>query len=166
MAKGKSTHENEDVHVHVRMSSSLVNALKTDMATEGYRELSPYIRAILERRGAARKNESDFSKGAVSAMEHLSSEVKKIGVLYNQFVAAYNRALAIKGSDGLPRVSTKETQRNQLALMDLTMEMTRKIHAVMDKVGVPHETVTIRRTEEEKAKEGPSRGRVVIPKFK
>lgn len=166
MAKGKNIRENEDVHIHVRMSTTLVDSLKTDMAAEGYRELSPYIRAVLERRGAPAKRETDLSKASITAMEHLSSEVRKVGVLYNQFVAAYNRALAIKGPDGLPRVTTKETQRNQLALMELTMDMTRKIHAVMDKLGIPHETVTIRRTEEEKAKEGPSRGRVVIPKFK
>lgn len=166
MAKRKNIRENEDVHIHIRMSSTLADSLKTDMAAEGYRELSPYIRAVLERRGAPARREAHISRAAVTAIDHLASEVRKIGVLYNQFVAAYNRALTIKGQDGLPRVTAKETQRNQLALMELTMDMTRKIHAVMDKIGIPHENVAIRRTEEEKAKENLSQGKVVIPKFK
>ena len=62
-------------------------------------------------------------------------------------------------------VTVKETQRNQLGLMDLTMEMTDKVHSLMDYFGVSHNRA---RTSGEQPKENsktPDRGTVIIPKL-
>ena len=108
---------------------------------------------------------ADLPQGAITAIEHLASEVKRIGVLYNQFVAAYNKAILLTDRDGNPVVTVKETQRNQLGLMDLTMEMTDKVHSLMDYFGVSHNRA---RTSGEQPKENsktPDRGTVIIPKL-
>ena len=164
MRNGDNTTEKADRIIHIRVTPTMADALKTEMSMKGYREMSSYVRSILDRRNGGQERRPDLSKGAVTAIEHLSSEIRRIGVLYNQFVAAYNRAVAMKNPDGSPRVTAKETQRNQLGLMDLTVQMTRRIHALMDRIGVDHDEVTViplGKKEEEK----PSAGRIVIPKL-
>ena len=146
-----------DTIVHTRIEEDLLSELRSECASLGYRTLSPYLRLIISRRNLRTMKKADMPQGAITAIEHLASEVKRIGVLYNQFVAAYNKAILLTDRDGNPVV--------QLGLMDLTMEMTDKVHSLMDYFGVSHNRA---RTSGEQPKENsktPDRGTVIIPKL-
>ena len=154
-----------DTIVHTRIEEDLLSELRSECASLGYRTLSPYLRLIISRRNLRTMKKADLPQGAITAIEHLASEVKRIGVLYNQFVAAYNKAILLTDRDGNPVVTVKETQRTQLGLMNLTMEMTDKVHSLMDYFGVSHNRA---RTSGEQPKENsktPDRGTVIIPKL-
>lgn len=143
--------------VHLRLEKDLEGQLQSEAAALGYRNLSPYLRVILlQRRTPGKAGEgngasgvdsgkngkgshyTDLPAGAITAIEHLCSEVRRIGVLYNQFVAAYNKAVLLRDSAGQPCVSVRETQRNQLGLMELTLELTDRMHSLLDYFRVPH----------------------------
>lgn len=135
--------ENIDRKVTIRMPGTLFSELESEMSAYGYRTLSQFIRFILEKRKRRDMESIDYSKGSLTAIEHLAAEMRRIGTNYNQFVAAYNRAVRLTGKDGFPVVSEKETRRNQLGLMELTMELTRDVHALMDRFGIEHGSVQI-----------------------
>ena len=119
--KGKDMTDRLSHIVHVRIDDDLLAELIAEAGSRGYTKLSPYLR--------------------FSSIEQLSSEFRRIGVLYNQFVASYNKAILMTDRNGNPCVTVKETQRNQLGLMDLTLEMTDKIHKLMDYFGIGHNRV-------------------------
>ena len=102
----------------------------------------------------------------MTSMNQLSNEIRKIGRNYNQFVAAYNRAVKLTGKDGYPVVSERETRRNQLALMELTLEMTHAIHAMMDHLGIEHGDIQVVKTQPKEVREEKNarqRGELIIP---
>ena len=91
-----------DTIVHTRIEEDLLAELRSECASLGYRTLSPYLRLIISRRNLRTMKKADLPQGAITAIEHLASEVKRIGVLYNQFVAAYNKAILLTDRDGNP----------------------------------------------------------------
>ena len=129
-------------------------------------EMSQYLRMIIERRRRKDKESIDCSRSMMTSMGHLANEIRKIGRNYNQFVAAYNRAVKLTGKDGYPVVSERETRRNQLALMELTLEMTHALHSMMDHMGIEHgEIQIVKQQPKEKTEEKKShhRGELIIP---
>lgn len=157
--------ENLSRVIHVRLEESLASELESEQRSLGYTTMSPYLRVIIERRNSKLLRKVEIPQGAISAIEHLCSEVRKIGSLYNQFVAAYNKAVKLTDRDGRPCISVKETQRNQLGLMELTMQMTSEIHALMDYLGIDHDRAKVRIDIPQDNKKPSEEGTVIIPKF-
>ena len=136
------------------------------MAGLGFKKMSQYLRMIIERRRRKDKESIDCSRSMMTSMGHLANEIRKIGRNYNQFVAAYNRAVKLTGKDGYPVVSERETRRNQLALMELTLEMTHALHSMMDHMGIEHGEIQIvkqRPKEKTEEKKSHHRGELIIP---
>ena len=158
--------ESMDTIIHVRVDKALHDELKSEAGSLGYKKMGPYLRLIMERRNAKVIRKADIPQGSITAIEHLSAEIRRVGVLYNQFVASYNKAVLLKGPDGTPSVSTKETQRNQLGLMELTMDMVDSMHSLMDHFGISHDRAKIL-DEQPTENNRPSmkEGKVIIPKF-
>ena len=139
--KGKDMTDRLSHIVHVRIDDDLLAELIAEAGSRGYTKLSPYLRFIITSRDKKQMKKTSITQEAVSSIEQLSSEFRRIGVLYNQFVASYNKAILMTDRNGNPCVTVKETQRNQLGLMDLTLEMTDKIHKLMDYFGIGHNRV-------------------------
>ena len=135
--------ENIDRKVTIRMPESLYSELEAEMSSYGYRTISQFLRFIIEKRKRRDMEAADSQKGSAAAIEHLAAEMRRIGANYNQFVASYNRAVRLTRKDGSPSVSEKETRRNQLGLMELTLELTRDLHALMDKFGIQHGEIQV-----------------------
>ena len=167
--KGKTSiysSDTADRKISIRLSGGLYNELESEMAGLGFRKMSQYLRMIIERRRRKDNESIDCSRSMMTSMGHLANEIRKIGRNYNQFVAAYNRAVKLTGKDGYPVVSERETRRNQLALMELTLEMTQALHAIMDHMGREHgEIQIVKQQPKEKTEEKKShhRGELIIP---
>ena len=158
--------ESLETIIHVRVDRALHDSLKSEADSLGYKKLGPYLRHLLERRNAKSMRKSEIPQGSITAVEHVAAEIRKVGVLYNQFVAAYNKAVLMRDPDGKPTVSTKETQRNQLGLMELTMEMTDSLHSRMDHFGISHDRARIKDEQPaERTISSSKEGKVIIPKF-
>jgi len=167
--KGKaSTYSSEtaDRKISIRLSGGLYNELESEMAGFGFKKMSQYLRMVIERRRRKDNESLDCSKSMMTSMNQLSNEIRKIGRNYNQFVAAYNRAVKLTGKDGYPVVSERETRRNQLALMELTLEMTHAIHAMMDRLGIEHGDIQVVKTQPKEVKDEKNarqRSELIIP---
>lgn len=167
--KGKaSTYSSEtaDRKISIRLSGGLYNELESEMAGFGFKKMSQYLRMVIERRRRKDNDSLDCSKSMMTSMNQLSNEIRKIGRNYNQFVAAYNRAVKLTGKDGYPVVSERETRRNQLALMELTLEMTHAIHAMMDRLGIEHGDIQVVKTQPKEVKDEKNarqRSELIIP---
>ena len=168
MNKKASTYSSEtaDRKISIRLSGGLYNELESEMAGLGFGKMSQYLRLIIERRSRKDNDSIDCSKSMMTSMNQLSNEIRKIGRNYNQFVAAYNRAVKLKGKDGYPVVSERETRRNQLALMELTLEMTHALHSMMDQLGIEHgdiQVIKVQPKEKTEEKKSHHRGELIIP---
>ena len=167
--KGKtSTYSSEtaDRKISIRLSVGLYNELESEMAGFGFKKMSQYLRMVIERRRRKDNESLDCSKSMMTSMNQLSNEIRKIGRNYNQFVAAYNRAVKLTGKDGYPVVSERETRRNQLALMELTLEMTHALHAMMDRLGIEHGDIQVVKTQPKEVKDEKNarqRSELIIP---
>lgn len=151
--------------VNVRLEQDIYQILESEASSLGYKNLAPYIRSIIDKRHSHGSRKAELPAGAVTAIEHLTAEVRRIGVLYNQFVAAYNKAILLKDKYGNPSISVKETQRNQLGLMDLTMELTGKVHSLMDYIGVSHDRAKVRNEQPTEKNRSSQEDKIIIPKL-
>ena len=147
----------------MRIPSDLAEQLESEARGFGYRSLSPYVRMILDRRDSRELASPDADRAMAAALDSLVKQMRRIGTLYNQFVAAYNRAVTLRDREGNPRVSQRETFRNVNALRDLTVSLTESVHAILDRFGIPHEKV--RASSPSQEDRTPSQGRVIIPKI-
>lgn len=162
----KAEHEVADRRITFRLPESLLDELDTEMKAYGFRTLSQYLRLVIEKRKGPSIESMDYSKGTQAAIDHLSKEIRKVGRNYNQFVRAYNASVANAREKPL---SEKWTQRNLIGLMELTVEMIRDIHSLLDHFGVQHgdvRTMNVPSDNEDSSKNNdvPQR-KVTIPKF-
>ena len=149
-----------------RLPERLLDELDAERKACGYRTMSQYLRHVIEKRNMHGSPVTDTCLGTATAINRLSKEIKKVGRNYNQFVRAYNSSVACTGEKPLPE---KWTQRNLIGLMELTVEMIRNIHSLLDHFGIQHGDVRTSSDPqgtgmEERQKDLPQR-RVTVPKY-
>lgn len=106
--KEKGGEGNRTRIVKVRLTEDEFSLMRTLMETGGYPTVSSFLREVITRKklpGRRQKTEVDDAL-LREKMNALVYQVNKIGVNYNQFVAAYQRQSKQVRPDGSPYLNT------------------------------------------------------------
>lgn len=109
------------IKISFRLTEKELLNMEEAMALENYRSRSKYIRKVLSERKVLRRNLKPVDGNMLKRAMILSSDIKKIGVNYNQVVKAINTAVSLKDKDGKPVLSMRRLE-GQIAGLHKQME--------------------------------------------
>ena len=127
--------KNKTVRISFRLTEDEAAILDSSMVLEGFRSRSKYIRTVLMRGRLRRRYLSRNTANISKQIELLRSEIKRIGVNYNQVVRAVNTLAQLRDKQG-NAVITSHTIDGKLT--DLRMMMI----SVLDKVDTIEEELS------------------------
>ena len=131
-------------YVNVRFSEKEFEKLNTQMHLSGYNNRSRYIReTLLSTRLRVRRNLSRNEANVAKQIELLRTDLKRIGVNYNQRVKTLNRLAILRDKQGHSIVNARDIEH------DMT-EMKRMMEAMVKTVATI-ETEVLGEDEEEKS---------------
>ena len=142
-------------YVNVRFSEVEYENLATLMRLAGYRNRSKFIRESLLSKRYRRRNLSRNDANLSKQIELLRTEIRRIGVNYNQRVKTLNTLALIRDRLGRPVVSHKDIEH------DMT-DMKRMMDAMVSKVSLIEKEVTdfIRLNSDDESSSGDSSGEI------
>lgn len=109
------------IKISFRLTEKELLNMEEAMALENYRSRSKYIRKVLSERKVLRRKLKPVDGNMLKRAMILSSDIKKIGVNYNQVVKAINTAVSLKDKDGKPVLSMRRLE-GQIAGLHKQME--------------------------------------------
>ncbi len=109
------------IKISFRLTEKELLNMEEAMALENYRSRSKYIRKVLSERKVLRRNLKPVDGNMLKRAMILSSDIKKIGVNYNQVVKAINTAVSLKDKDGKSVLSMRRLE-GQIAGLHKQME--------------------------------------------
>lgn len=92
--------KNKTVRISFRLTEDEAAILDSSMVLEGFRSRSKYIRTVLMRGRLRRRYLSRNTANISKQIELLRSEIKRIGVNYNQVVRAVNTLAQLRDKQG------------------------------------------------------------------
>lgn len=119
------------VFVNCRMTEEEVAKLDLQMRLEGYRNRSYYIRdCLLGKRVFHRRNLRKTDANLIKEIEILRSEIKRIGINYNQVVRAVNTLAGLRDKRGNAVITQHTIDAHLTDLKSLTMSLIGKANEI------------------------------------
>ena len=121
-------------YVQVRMTEREYEHLVMLMELAGYRSRSIYIRDVLFSTRVQRKNYSKTDSNLVRQVIMLRSEIRKIGVNYNQRVKTLNALSKRVDKKGRPIINARDIDRDMLEMKKMMESMTNLVNEAYSRV--------------------------------
>ena len=120
--------------VKVRLTEGEYSRMRALMETGGYPTVSCYLREVItKRRLPGRRDRGPVDDALLrEKMNALIYQVNRIGVNYNQFVAAYQRQSRQLRPDGTPFLNTRLVNDRVTALMRCTEGLRDEFAVILD----------------------------------
>ncbi len=126
--------ENKTVKISFRITEEETAKLDAEMALEGFRVRSRYIRAVLLRGRVRRRQLNKTDANIVKQIEILRQEIKRIGVNYNQVVKAVNTLAGLRDKRGNAVISAHTIDGNLTDLKNMMISVLDKVDAISAEV--------------------------------
>lgn len=120
--------------VGVRFSEKEFEKLKLQMDLAGYRSMSIYIRDVIFSTRVRRRNYSKTDSNLVRQVTMLRSELRQIGVNYNQRVKALNTLIKIRDRKGNLIVNMRDIDRDTLEMKRMMEGMVKVVNELYSHV--------------------------------
>lgn len=120
--------------VGVRFSEKEFEKLKLQMELAGYRSISIYIRDALFSTRIQRRNYSKTDANLARQIAMLRSELRHIGVNYNQRVKALNTLTKLRDKKGNLIVNMRDIDRDTLEMKRMMEEMVKVVNELYSRV--------------------------------
>lgn len=108
--------------------------LDAEMALEGFRSRSKYIRKVLLRGRIKRRYLSRNSANIAKQIEILRAEIKRIGVNYNQVVRAVNSMAKLRDKRGNAVITSHTIEGKLTDLRQMMISVLDKVDAISAEV--------------------------------
>lgn len=108
--------------------------LDAEMALEGFRSRSKYIRKVLLRGRIKRRFLSRNSANIAKQIEILRAEIKRIGVNYNQVVRAVNSMAKLRDKRGNAVITSHTIEGKLTDLRQMMISVLDKVDAISAEV--------------------------------
>ena len=120
--------------VKVRLTAGEYSRMRALMETGGYPTVSCYLREVITKRRLPGRRDRGAVDDALlrEKMNALIYQVNRIGVNYNQFVAAYQRQSRQLRPDGTPFLNTRLVNDRVTALMRCTEGLRDEFAVILD----------------------------------
>ena len=119
------------VFVNCRMTEEEAAKLDLQMRLEGYRNRSYYIRdCLLGKRVFHRRNLQRTDANLIKEIEILRSEIKRIGINYNQVVRAVNTLAGLRDKRGNAVITAHTIDGNLTDLKNMMISVLDKVDAI------------------------------------
>ena len=131
---GNGNRKNRTIIVKVRLTEDEFSRMKALMELDGYPTVSSFLREVITKRRLPGRREKGHVDDAVlrEKMNALIYQVNRIGVNYNQFVAAYQRQSRQTRPDGTPYLNTRLLDDRVTALMRCTEGLRDEFAVILD----------------------------------
>ena len=131
---GNGNRKNRTIIVKVRLTEDEFSRMKALMELGGYPTVSSFLREVITKRRLPGRREKGPVDDAVlrEKMNALIYQVNRIGVNYNQFVAAYQRQSRQTRPDGTPYLNTRLLDEKVTALMRSTEGLRDEFAVLLD----------------------------------
>lgn len=126
--------ENKTVKISFRMTEEETAKLDAEMALEGFRSRSKYIRKVLLRGRIKRRFLSRNSANIAKQIEILRAEIKRIGVNYNQVVRAVNSMAKLRDKRGNAVITSHTIEGKLTDLRQMMISVLDKVDAISAEV--------------------------------
>ena len=126
--------ENKTVKISFRMTEEETAKLDAEMALEGFRSRSKYIRKVLLRGRIKRQYLSRNSANIAKQIEILRAEIKRIGVNYNQVVRAVNSMAKLRDKRGNAVITSHTIEGKLTDLRQMMISVLDKVDAISAEV--------------------------------
>lgn len=126
--------ENKTVKISFRMTEEETAKLDAEMALEGFRSRSKYIRKVLLRGRIKRRYLSRNSANIAKQIEILRAEIKRIGVNYNQVVRAVNSMAKLRDKRGNAVITSHTIEGKLTDLRQMMISVLDKVDAISAEV--------------------------------
>lgn len=126
--------ENKTVKISFRITEEEAAKLDAEMALEGFRVRSRYIRTVLLRGRVRRRQLNRTDANITKQIEILRQEIKRIGVNYNQVVRAVNTLAQLRDKRGNAVVSAHTIDGNLTDLKNMMISVLDKVDAISTEV--------------------------------
>ncbi len=125
---------NKTVKITFRISEEDAAKLDAQMALEGFRSRSKYIRKVLLRGRVRRRYLSRNSANVSKQIEILRQEIKRIGVNYNQVVRAVNSMARLRDKRGNAVITAHTIDGKLTDLRQMMISVLEKVEAIGEEV--------------------------------
>lgn len=122
-------------YVNVRFSEMEYEKLATLMRLAGYNNRSKFIRESLLSRRYRRRQLNRNDGNLVKQIELLRTEIRRIGVNYNQRVKTLNTLAMLKDGYGRPVVSQKDVEHDMVNIKSMMEELVYKVGLIAGEIG-------------------------------
>ena len=120
--------------VSVRLTEKEYETLRMKMELSGYRSLSIFIRDALFSIRLQRRNYSKTDPNLVRQVAMLRSEIRQIGVNYNQRVKTLNTLAKLRDKKGNLIVNARDIDRDMLEMKKMMEGMTTLVNEAYTRV--------------------------------
>lgn len=114
--------------ITVRYTEKEYEKLKLQMEMAGYNSMSIYIRDVLLSRRVQRRNYSKTDSNLVRQVTMLRSELRQIGVNYNQRVKALNTLTKLRDKKGNLIINMRDIDRDTLEMKRMMERMVKVVN--------------------------------------
>jgi len=122
--------ENKTVKITFRMTEGEVAKMEALMTLEGFRSRSKYLRKVAAGPRVFRRNLRRTDANLTKQIEILRSEIKRIGVNYNQVVRAVNTLAGLRDKQGNAVVSSHIIDGNLTDLKNMMLSVLEKVDTI------------------------------------
>ena len=125
---------NKTVRISFRLTEEETAKLDAEMALEGFRSRSKYIRKVLLRGRIKRRYLSRNSANIAKQIEILRAEIRRIGVNYNQVVRAVNSMARLRDKRGNAVITAHTIDGKLTDLRQMMISVLDKVDAIGEEV--------------------------------
>ena len=125
---------NKTVKISFRLTEEETAKLDAEMALEGFRSRSKYIRKVLLRGRIKRRYLSRNSANIAKQIEILRAEIRRIGVNYNQVVRAVNSMARLRDKRGNAVITAHTIDGKLTDLRQMMISVLDKVDAIGEEV--------------------------------
>lgn len=120
--------------ISVRLTEKEYETLRMKMELSGYRSMSIFIRDVLFSIRLQRRNYSKTDPNLVRQVAMLRSEIRQIGVNYNQRVKTLNTLAKLRDKKGNLIVNARDIDRDMLEMKKMMEGMTTLVNEAYTRV--------------------------------
>lgn len=120
--------------ISVRLTEKEYETLRMKMELSGYRSMSIFIRDVLFSIRLQRRNYSKIDPNLVRQVAMLRSEIRQIGVNYNQRVKTLNTLAKLRDKKGNLIVNARDIDRDMLEMKKMMEGMTTLVNEAYTRV--------------------------------
>jgi len=120
--------------ISVRLTEKEYETLRMKMELSGYRSMSIFIRDVLFSIRLQRRNYSKTDPNLVRQVAMLRSEIRQIGVNYNQRVKTLNTLAKLRDKKGNLIVNARDIDRDMMEMKKMMEGMTTLVNEAYTRV--------------------------------